>query len=299
MKKMIKQFVSKKKIETYWNTRTPQKWYSDKKEELTFFNELSYKRYNIYYKYLGTHAEFEYHQGEKVLEVGVGMGTDLASYAKNKSIVSGIDLSPNAITFTKKQFESLGLEAEKLVIGDAENLPFEENYFDLVYSFGVLHHTPDIEKAVEEILRVLKPDGKFIVMLYRKGWKHYVKRIFINGLLKGQLFKHGYNKTVNMNTEVEGNSPLTYVFSQNTIKKIFIEASDVKITKHRLGEYFDYAPYETFKFPNFIVRLLYLFGLENLFGENYIIKGYKKNKDEKKIKISSWEVLTDVYKSYK
>ena len=103
MKKMIKQFVSKKKIETYWNTRTPQKWYSDKKEELTFFNELSYKRYNIYYKYLGTHAEFEYHQGEKVLEVGVGMGTDLASYAKNKSIVSGIDLSPNAITFTKKQ----------------------------------------------------------------------------------------------------------------------------------------------------------------------------------------------------
>ena len=278
---MKKQDIDKNIIRQYWDKRTPQKWYSDREHDLLFFNELSHKRYNVYYQYLKSEAEFEYHANEKVLEIGVGIGTDLASYAKNGSKVSGIDLTQEAIDLTSKHFQVMGLKAENLLVADAENLPFEENSFDLVYSFGVLHHTPDVGKAVSEILRVLKPQGKFIVMLYRRGWKHYLKRLVINGIFRGQLFKHGYEKTISINTEVEGNSPLTYVFKKNEIKKIFSRANKVSIEKHRLGEFFDYAPYETIKLPVFISRIFYLFGLEKLIGENYIIKGYKKkDKDE-------------------
>ena len=298
---MKKKDVDKKKINEYLEKNTPQKWYSERENDLLFFNELAYKRYNVFYKYLKSEAEFEYHRNEKVLEIGVGIGTDLISYAKNGAKVSGIDLSQEAINLTTKHFQTLGLKADNLLIADAENLPFEENYFDLVYSFGVLHHTPDTYKAVSEILRVLKPQGKFIVMLYRKGWKHYLKRLLINGLFKGQLFKYGYQETINKNTEVKGNSPLTIIFKKSEIKRMFAVANKVTIEKHRLGEFFDYAPYETIKLPAFITRIFYLFGLEKLLGENYIIKGYKKNEvtlSSNKKKLSAWEVLTDTYKNY-
>ena len=221
---MKKQTIEKKDIKNYWENKSPQTWYSDKDQDnnsTSWFNELAYKRYNVYYEYLKDVAEFNYHKEEKVLEVGTGVGTDIVSYAKNGSKVSGVDLTENAIEITKKHLEIFKLPYEKLLVADAENLPFEDNYFDLVYSFGVLHHTPNTEKGVQEVLRVLKPGGKFIIMLYSKGWKHYFKRLFIFGLLKGYLFKYGYEKTVNKTTEVQGNSPLTYVLKKKRYKKNF------------------------------------------------------------------------------
>jgi ubiquinone/menaquinone biosynthesis C-methylase UbiE len=301
---MKKQTIEKKDIKNYWENKSPQTWYSDKDQDnnsTSWFNELAYKRYNVYYEYLKDIAEFNYHKEEKVLEVGTGVGTDIVSYAKNGSKVSGVDLTEKAIEITKKHLETFKLPYEKLLVADAENLPFEDNYFDLVYSFGVLHHTPNTEQGVQEVLRVLKPGGKFIIMLYSKGWKHYFKRLFIFGLLKGYLFKYGYEKTVNKTTEVQGNSPLTYVLKIKDIKKIFRDAEDVNIKKYRLGEFFDYAPYNTKKLPNFITNFFYFFGLERLIGENYIIKGFKKNPDKKKSnnKISVWQVIWDEYKNYK
>ena len=301
---MKKQAIEKKDIKDYWENKSPQTWYSDKDQEknsTSWFNELAYKRYNVYYEYLKEIAEFNYHKEEKVLEIGTGVGTDIVSYAKNGSIVSGVDLTENAIDITKKHLETFKLSYDKLLVADAENLPFENNYFDLVYSFGVLHHTPNTEKGVQEVLRVLKPGGKFIIMLYSKGWKHYIKRLFIFGLLKGYLFKYGYEKTVNKTTEVQGNSPLTYVLKKKEIKKIFRDGEEVSIKKYRLGEFFDYAPYNTKKLPGFITKFFYFLGLERLIGENYIIKGFKKNpnREKSKVKTSVWQVIWDEYKNYK
>jgi len=184
-----------------------------------------------------------------------------------------------------------------LVVADAENLPFDDNYFDLVYSFGVLHHTPNIDKAVAEALRVLKPGGKFIIMLYARGWKHYFKRLFISGILRGQLFKYGYKKTVNKNTEVKGNSPLSYIYKKKEIKKIFkdVDTENVSIKRYRLGEFFDYAPYNTSMLPGFITKLFYFFGLESILGESYIIKGFKIDKNYKTStpKFSIWQIITN------
>ena len=108
-----KQFVEKDTIKDYWEIRAPQVWYSDKeKEGLPWFNELAYRRYNVYYNYLPQVAEFKYHYGEEVLEVGVGVGTDLVQFAKHGAIVSGIDLTQNAIEMAKRNFTLRGLKSQ-------------------------------------------------------------------------------------------------------------------------------------------------------------------------------------------
>ena len=274
--------MSKEKIKSYWEINPPQIWYSNKKPlSNEWFNEIEYKRYKLYYDYLPTVAEFKDHAGEKVLEIGVGVGTDILQYAKNKSKVYGIDLTRNAVGTTRLNLKRYGLNAENLQVADAENLPFKDNTFDLVFSFGVLHHTPNTLKGINEIHRVLKPEGKAIVMLYSVGWKHIFKRIFINGILKGDILRMGYQRTINKNTEVKGNSPLTKVYLKGAVKRLFWGFGEVEISKYRLGEYFDYPPYRTRKLPKFVSNFMYFLTLEKLLGENWIIKATKTPKKKK------------------
>ena len=268
---------SKSTIREYWNERLPQVWYSQYEPmTLQWYNELERERYTTYYSYLPDVAEFGTHAGERVLEIGVGVGTDLVSFAKGGARVSGIDLTDSAIETTRCNLEMRGLTYETLTTGDAEALPFDDESYDLVYSFGVLHHTPRLDIALQEVRRVLKPHGKAIIMLYARGWKHYIKRVFINGLLRGQLLKYQYSELVNRTTEVHGNSPLTYVLTKRQVFDVFRCFEQIEITQHRLGEYFDYAPYGTRKFPSFVKNSLYILGAENFMGENYIIKARRE-----------------------
>jgi ubiquinone/menaquinone biosynthesis C-methylase UbiE len=95
------------------------------------------------------------------------MGADHAEFCKAGAELTGIDLTQRAINITRERLTSYKLEST-LICGDAENLPFQGNSFDLVYSWGVIHHTTDTRKAAQEILRVLKPGGEFRVMVYHK-----------------------------------------------------------------------------------------------------------------------------------
>ena len=212
-----------------------------------------------------------------MLEIGCGIGTDAVRFVKNGALYTGIDLTEFGIETAKKHFELKGLKYEKLFVADAEKLPFDDNTFDLVVSLGVIHHTPDIQKCVNEIYRVLKPEGKAIVLIYGRGWKHYFKRVFIHGILKGGLIKYGYRKLINRQTEVHGNSPLTYVHKKKEVKQLFNVFGEVKIYRKRMGEYFDYAPWRSRRFPHWLTNIIYLFTLEKIFGEQYIIKAIKSD----------------------
>lgn len=272
-------------IQNYWREKNiPQQWYSDKNRlSLQWFNELARKRYELYYEYLLGDGEFEYHSGEKVLEVGVGIGTDLTQYAKNGAEVYGIDLGQDQVDLTKLNFELRGLQYSELRQASAEELPFEDNSFDLVYSFGVLHHTPDTEKAISEVKRVLNEDGQAIIMLYARGWKHYLKRCLIHGLLLGKYFKYGsWQAVYNDVSEVNGGSPKTGVYTKNEIRKLFSEFGEVEIEKRRLGEFIDYKPYRSRRFPFFVRNILNMLNLQQLIGENWLIKAYKKTSPKPK-----------------
>ena len=101
-----------------------------------------------------------------VLEVGVGMGSDHVRWARSRPRrLAGIDLTPRAVKWTQRRLEAEDLGSD-LQIADAENLPFPDTSFDIVYSWGLLHHTPDTAAAFREVHRVLRPGGKARVMIY-------------------------------------------------------------------------------------------------------------------------------------
>lgn len=108
--------------------------------------------------YIPAFAGFNSAQGLRVLEIGVGLGADHQRFAEAGAALSGIDLTERAVEHTRRRLAVFGL-ASDLALGDAENLQFPDESFDLVYSWGVLHHSPDTPKAIDEVWRVLKRGG--------------------------------------------------------------------------------------------------------------------------------------------
>jgi ubiquinone/menaquinone biosynthesis C-methylase UbiE len=117
--------------------------------------------------YIESFADFAVWRGKRVLEIGVGLGADHQRFAAAGARLSGIDLTERAIALTQRRLALFGLESE-LSVGDAENLSFPDASFDLVYSWGVIHHSPNTARAVEEIHRVLRTGGVARVMIYHK-----------------------------------------------------------------------------------------------------------------------------------
>lgn len=115
-------------------------------------------------------ADFESGTGKRVLEIGVGMGADFMRWVRAGAVATGVDLTDRAVALTRQRLLDAGLSAE-VRIADAEALPFPDAVFDVVYSWGVLHHTPDTGKALAEAQRVLAPGGELKIMLYhRRSW---------------------------------------------------------------------------------------------------------------------------------
>jgi len=119
------------------------------------------ERYSIY-PWLYEAAEFGHHRGERVLEIGSGTGCDLFQFAKHGALAYGIDVTPAHLKLARQR---LGGRAQVL-FGDATSIPFASATFDYVYSHGVLHHIDHPEKVVHEIIRVLRPGGRFNVHVY-------------------------------------------------------------------------------------------------------------------------------------
>jgi len=129
-----------------------------------------------------------YSGGGRVLEVGCGMGTMASNWARAGARVTAVDLNPTAVEMTRRRFDLYELPGE-VRREDARRLSFGPSVFDYAYSFGVLHHSPDLPGSVAELMRVLKPGGGFGVMLYNRrsilywysieylqGYLHYENR---------------------------------------------------------------------------------------------------------------------------
>ena len=134
-------------------------------EQEQFSNQMKI-RYELE-PFIEAFAGFKESRKKKVLEIGVGLGADHQRFAENGAILYGCDLSARAVEKTRRRFNLLGLHSN-LQVADTENLPYQSATFDLVYSYGVIHHTPNTEKALLEIHRVLKPGGKARIMIYNK-----------------------------------------------------------------------------------------------------------------------------------
>lgn len=129
-----------------------------------YFAEIEAARYQQDYM-LRDFARFEEARGRKVLEVGIGAGTDFVQWARAGAPAYGRDLTQASVDMVRERLELEGLHGD-IAVGDAESLGFPDDFFDVYYSWGVLHHTPDTQKALAEAHRVLKPGGVLKIMLY-------------------------------------------------------------------------------------------------------------------------------------
>ncbi len=161
----------KAQVQHYWDRQPCGTQFTDLPwGTAEFFAEVERFRYSVQ-PFMHRLIGFQHYAGKRVLEVGCGLGTDLVQFARAGARVTGIDLSPRSIELTRQRFALEGLPGTFLV-ADAEQLPFEAESFEVVYSFGVLHHTPDIARAIAEIHRVLVPGGELILMLYHRHSLH-------------------------------------------------------------------------------------------------------------------------------
>lgn len=158
----------KRQIENFWNKQPCGSDLSQKKKfSREYFEELEIERYQREPEIL-SFAEFERAKGKNILEVGVGTGTDFIQWVRAGANAYGIDLSPESIRQTVIRLKTYGLEVKKLKVADAESLPYPDHFFDIVYSWGVIHHTPDTQKALEEMVRVCEPGGICKIMVYNR-----------------------------------------------------------------------------------------------------------------------------------
>ena len=124
------------------------------------------KRYELE-PFIENFARFEETRDLAVLEIGVGLGADHQRFAEAGARLTGVDLTPRAVGHTRRRFKLFGL-IPHLRVADAESLPFSDESFDSVYSWGVLHHSPNTAQAIEEVWRVLRRGGTARIMIYHK-----------------------------------------------------------------------------------------------------------------------------------
>lgn len=160
------------KIKRYWNSQ-PCNIKHGQSEIGTpeFFREVSERRYRVE-PHIAEFAGFHLWAGKRVLEIGCGIGSDAEEFAKAGAEYVGIDLSEQSVILSRNRFNVLGLEGE-FCIKDASKSFADLGMFDLVYSYGVIHHFPGIETIIENVKEVLVPGGEFRFMVYAKNsWKY-------------------------------------------------------------------------------------------------------------------------------
>jgi len=205
----------------YWENATPmnfvdERWTYEQKREF---------RYSLQ-DYMHDAIDFDAWRGKRVLEFGCGSGIDAVEFAHNGAEVTAVDVTENACRLTKALAAEAGVRID--VVQTDSTLPFDDNTFDLVYSFGVLHHIPDVENTLAEVHRVLKPKGSVTAMLYNKDSLlcAYMRHLHKDEGLSEEELTRKYSERIE-------NCPYTKVYTKNEARKLF-EAyfTSVTITTH-------------------------------------------------------------------
>ena len=186
------------------------------------YQQQAVQRYELE-PYILRFADFSASKGRDVLEIGVGLGADHQQFAEAGATLHGIDLTPRAVEHTQRRLGAFDLESS-LAVGDAEHLAFPDGSFDLVYSWGVIHHSPDTATAAREIHRVLKPGGIAKIMIYHT-WSMVGFMLWVRyALLRGkpwQSLKGIYSKHLE--------SPGTKAYSRQQARELFKDFQSVSI----------------------------------------------------------------------
>jgi len=227
---------------------------------IEYYRSARSHRYEVDSPWMHDAVDFSTIRDADILEIGVGLGSDHFSFASLGNRMTALDLSREHLAHTKRHLELEGLKTNA-VYGDAECMPFENEQFDLVYAFGVLHHTPDTEKAIAEVHRVLRPGGVAIIALYSRWSLFFIIFLLRNGLIRGGFFKKSYAELL---SEIEYRSgsndatPIVKLYSRSQVRRLLKNFDNVELATHHtfFGKLQPKLPWAR----NFQERLLGYFG---------------------------------------
>jgi ubiquinone/menaquinone biosynthesis C-methylase UbiE len=228
----------KDQVQNQWNQNPVGSHHARQSQPhtLDWFLEVERHRYGAYAPWMPDVMEFTKHAGRDVLEIGGGMGTDLAQFAANGAAVTDIDLAAGHLRLAEENFRLRGLHG-RFIHHDAETLPFEDRSFDVVYSNGVLHHTPNTAMVVGEMLRVLRPGGRAVVMLYAENSLHYWRKLVWRlGIKEGLLDRVSMGEIMSRSVERSSNQarPLVKVYTKRRAEALFREFDAVETLQRQL-----------------------------------------------------------------
>lgn len=178
----------KEEVKSYWNQAScGTEFIQATKYTSEYFHEIENYRYFAEPE-IFAFAQFSRWHGKKVLEVGVGAGTDFVQWVRSGAHAYGIDLTEEAVHNARVRLSLEGLSAQEVRVADAESLPYADGMFDLTYSWGVIHHSPNMEQCLSEMIRVTKPGGTIKLMIYNRHSLFACYRYLLAGFFKGRPF---------------------------------------------------------------------------------------------------------------
>ena len=208
-------------VKEYWNNQPCNINHSDINEyNKKYFDEVEKRKYFVE-SHIPLFAQFSQWKNKKVLEIGCGIGTDAVNFTRNGCIYTGIELSDSSLDITKKRFEIYNLTGTfDIVNAESSEEMSKFRDFDLVYSFGVIHHTEHPHKIVKNVYDTLKPGGMFKLMLYAtNSWK----KIKID---------EGLDQY-----EAQSKCPIAYTYTQDEIKELLKDFQIISIEQKHIFPY--------------------------------------------------------------
>ncbi len=206
-----------RRVRDYWNAMPCDSVRSDLKPgSLAYYEELEKMKYDLE-PHIREFADFEQWRGKKVLEIGCGIGADTSSFAKAGADVTAVDLSDISIGITQHRLETLGLEG-KFYRANAEylSLYLKPEPFDLIYSYGVIHHTPYPERVFEQLLQYCHSSTELRIMMYSKWCARTLWRLFSEG--HGAFWK--FSEIARLNAEYQYGCPVAYHYTYKELREL-------------------------------------------------------------------------------
>ncbi|MDR1741726.1 MAG: class I SAM-dependent methyltransferase [Synergistaceae bacterium] len=240
-------------VRSYWNARPCNIRHSNKEVGTKeYFDEVEKRKYFVE-PHIPLFAEFDRWRGKKVLEVGCGIGTDTISFARAGADVTAVDLSDESLKIAARRAEVFGLtDRIRFYRANAEELsstvPVER--YDLVYSFGVIHHTPHPRAAIEQIKKYMDAESLLKLMVYHRiSWK-------VGAILASRGFRFwALDKWIAENSEAQTGCPVTYTYTKRSVETLL---SGMTIESMFVDHIF---PYDVEKYKAYIYIYIWYFNI--------------------------------------
>ncbi len=244
--------ISIEKVKKFWDSRPCNIRHSKAKiGSRTYFDEVERRKYFVE-PHISQFADFKKWKGKKVLEIGCGIGTDTINFAREGAKVTAVDISPKSLHIASTRATVFGLtKSIDFIEANAEELSkkIDPRPFDLVYSFGVIHHTPHPEKVIEEMRKFMHKKTVLKLMVYHKfSWK-VLWILFHHG--KGAFWK--INALVAKHSEGATGSPVTYVYSKRDIMHLLANFQLEEVSVEHI------FPYVINEYTNYVYKMVWYF----------------------------------------